>query len=53
VYDLKDGKTWQPLAKDLVTTLQSEWNAKVRFRDGGGRVIPLPTALMPEVDSNQ
>lgn len=53
VYDLKDDKGWQPLARDLVTTLESEWHDKVRFRDGVGRFIPLPAVLRPEANSTQ
>jgi hypothetical protein len=47
IYDLADGNAWRPLARELVTALESQWPGKVRFRDGGGRLIPLPSALTP------
>jgi hypothetical protein len=53
VYDLHDGKAWPFLAKDLVATLEAEWNGKVRFRDGSGRFIPPPAVLMPDNNSTR
>lgn len=47
-YDLRDGASWQPLAKELVAALDSEWLGKVRFRNGGGRFVAGPPALMPQ-----
>lgn len=47
-YDLHDGTGWQPLAKEFVAALDSEWLGKVRFRDGGGRYVAGPAFLMPQ-----
>jgi hypothetical protein len=53
IYDLADGNEWRPLARELVAALDSQWPGKVRFRDGGGRLIPPPAALMPQAGSTQ
>ena len=45
VFDLGSDTAWQPLGQDLVATLDSEWPGKVRFRDGGGQLIPKLAAL--------
>lgn len=47
IYDLTDGDAWRPFARELVAELDSRWPGKVRFRDGGGRLIPPPGSLMP------
>jgi hypothetical protein len=46
IYDLTDGNAWQLLARELVAKLDSQWPGKVRFRDGGGRLIPPPASLL-------
>jgi hypothetical protein len=45
VYDLSDDDSWQPLARDLVTALKSEWPDKVRFLDRGGHFVDEPSVL--------
>jgi hypothetical protein len=47
VFDLKDGAGWQPLARELVAVLDSEWQGKVRFRGRDGRLMPRPAELIP------
>ncbi|MDB5411450.1 MAG: hypothetical protein JWL84_6362 [Rhodospirillales bacterium] len=47
VYDLSDGISWQLAARDLVAALASRWPGKVRFRDGGGRLVSEPAFLVP------
>jgi hypothetical protein len=51
VFDLNDGTGWQPLARQLVAVLDSEWRGKVRFRDGNGRLVPESAVLAPQTNS--
>jgi hypothetical protein len=47
IYDLTEGNAWQPLARELVAEIEPRWPGKVRFRDGGGRLVPPSAVLMP------
>jgi len=41
VFSLHEDINWIPIARKLVDALDEQWPSKVRFRDGGGRIIPL------------
>jgi hypothetical protein len=45
IYDLTDRDAWQPLARELVAELDSQWPGKVRFIGRDGRSIPRSVAL--------
>ena len=45
VYELQRDSGWEQLARDLIAKLESVWQGKVGFKDGGGRVIPMPREL--------
>ncbi len=42
VYYVGNGNSWQSVADDFLESLRSEWPGKVRFRDGGGHLVPEP-----------
>jgi hypothetical protein len=48
VFDLHDGTGWQPLARDLIAMLDTEWRGKVRFRGDDGELVPKPAVLAPQ-----
>jgi hypothetical protein len=45
VYELRSKSGWETLAQGLVAELESTWQGKVRFKDGSGRVMPMPEKL--------
>lgn len=45
VFDLSEAGSWRAVAKDLTEALESRWHDKVRFRDGGGRIVGKPREL--------
>jgi len=47
IYRPADERAWRELAADLIADLQMRWPEAVRFRDGGGYVVPMPEELAP------
>jgi hypothetical protein len=47
MYDPRGNHDWHPLARDLIAALDGKWSDKVRFRNGEGRLVPMPAELMP------
>ena len=45
VYELQAGSGWEPLTRSLIGVLESSWPGSVRYRDGNGRVVPIPDHL--------
>jgi hypothetical protein len=52
VFGLNEGAGWQPPAKELVAMLESEWQGKLRFRDGNGLIVLRPADLVPQASSS-
>lgn len=52
VYEGQEGSGWKQSTRDMVSELDSAWPGMVKFRDGSGRVIPMPDALQnPEANA--
>ncbi|MBT8399765.1 MAG: hypothetical protein KJO98_04755 [Rhodothermia bacterium] len=45
VYETQEDSAWRHVAQQLVSRLEQSWPDKVRYRDGGGRLVPPPTSL--------
>ncbi len=45
VFYLRDAPGWQPLARDFVAALESQWPGKVRYRNGTGELISGAAAI--------
>jgi hypothetical protein len=45
VYELKPGSDWQPLARDLISRIDTTWPEKTTFRGPDGTIISVDVAL--------
>jgi hypothetical protein len=48
VYETSQGSGWADLARRLIDVLEQRWPTKVRFRDGGGHLVPMPESVLME-----
>ena len=46
IYGPPNEQPWRELAADLIVELQARWPETVKFRDGGGRIVPMPEDLV-------
>jgi hypothetical protein len=45
VYETRPGSGWERVARRLIDRLEKRWPGKVRFRGGGGELVPTPKVL--------
>jgi hypothetical protein len=45
VYETLEGSNWNPATRHMVDILEERWQSSVRFRDSGGRLMPIPETL--------
>jgi hypothetical protein len=45
VYKTLEGSNWNPATRHMVDILEERWQSSVRFRDSGGRLMPIPETL--------
>jgi hypothetical protein len=45
IYEVRDGSNWTHDARKLIAELETRWPGKVQFKDGRGRIIPMPDEL--------
>jgi hypothetical protein len=45
IYEVRDGSNWTHDARKLIAELETRWPGKVQFKDGRGRIVPMPDEL--------
>lgn len=45
LYQVRDSADWRQLARLMISDLKEQWPDRVWFRDGLGRVVPMPEEL--------